>query len=75
MELSLSNNIRHFRKERHLTQEQLAEIMGVTFGAVYKWESGQSTPELGLIVEMADFFGTSTDVLIGYQLCGSSTQI
>ena len=72
MELSLSKNIRHFRKERHLTQEQLAEIMGVTLGAVYKWESGQSTPELGLIVEMADFFGTSTDVLIGYQLCGNS---
>ena len=34
MELSLSKNIRHFRKERHLTQEQLAEIMGVTLGAV-----------------------------------------
>ena len=67
MELSLPQNIRRFRKERKLTQEQLAAAMGVTPGAVYKWESGQSTPELHLIAELADFFGTSTDVLIGYQ--------
>lgn len=67
MELSLSQNIRKFRKERELTQQQLAEIMGVTLGAVYKWESGQSIPELSLIAELADFFDTSTDVLIGYE--------
>ena len=49
-----------------MTQEQLAEALGVTVGAVSKWESGASTPELGLIVEMADFFETSVDVLLGY---------
>lgn len=74
MELTLSQNIRKFRKERQLTQEQLAEIMGVTLGAVYKWESGQSIPELKLIVKMADFFGTSTDVLIGYTRHSSSAE-
>ena len=42
--------------------------MGVTPGAVYKWESGQSQPELNLVVEMADFFDTSVDVLLGYQM-------
>ena len=51
-----------------LTQEQLAEVLGVTVGAVYKWEAGLSTPELPLIVEMADFFDTSIDVLLGYIL-------
>lgn len=35
MELSLAQNIRRFRKERRLTQEQLAETVGVTLGAVY----------------------------------------
>ncbi len=74
MNLHLSQNIRRFRKERHLTQEQLAEAMGVTLGAVYKWESGQSTPELQLLVALADFFGISTDVLIGYQVQRSSVE-
>ncbi len=68
MELTLSENIRKFRKERKLTQEQLSEVLGVTSGAVYKWESGMSVPELGLIVEMADFFDTSVDVLLGYKM-------
>ena len=67
MELKLSENIRALRKERRLTQEQFAEVLGVTAGAVYKWESGMSIPELGLIVEMADFFDTSVDVLLGYR--------
>ncbi len=68
MELHLSENIRACRKERRLTQEQLAEVLGVTAGAVYKWESGISVPELELIVEMADFFDTSVDALLGYRM-------
>ena len=72
MEFNLSQNIRKFRKERKLTQEQLAEIMGVTLGAVYKWESGQSIPELSIIVELANFFETSVDVLLGYTWHNSS---
>ena len=47
MAVSLAENIRRFRKERALTQEQLAEALGVTVGAVYKWEAGLSQPELG----------------------------
>lgn len=68
MELKLSENIRLLRKSRRLTQEQLAEVLGVTTGAVYKWESGLSVPELHLILEMADFFDTSVDVLLGYTM-------
>ena len=56
MELSLSENIRAFRKQRSLTQEQLAEVLGVTPGAVYKWEAKLSVPELPVIVNLADFF-------------------
>ena len=67
MKLSLAENIRMFRKQKKMTQEKLAEALGVTVGAVYKWESGLSQPELGMLVELADFFDISVDVLIGYR--------
>ncbi len=68
MDMKLAENIRSFRKARKLTQEQLAEVLGVTPGAVYKWEAGLSIPDIGLIMEMADFFDTSVDVLLGYRM-------
>ena len=67
MELSLGKNIRKMRKERGLTQESLAEALGVTNGAVYKWEANQSVPELEMIVKLADLFDVSLDVLLGYE--------
>ena len=72
METKLAENIRAFRRERQLTQEQLAEVLGVTTGAVYKWEAKLSLPELDLIIRMADFFDTSVDVLIGYEIKDNS---
>ncbi len=66
MEVLLGDNIKKLRKEHLLTQEQLAEALGVTVGAVYKWESKQSMPEIKLLVEIAEFFETSVDVLLGY---------
>ncbi len=68
MKLTLSENIRTFRKERGMTQEKLAEALGVTVGAVHKWEAGLSQPELNMLVEIADFFDTSVDILLGYRL-------
>ena len=68
MKMMLAENIRAFRKERSLTQEQLAEALGVTAGAVYKWEAKLSIPELELIIQMADFFDISVDVLLGYEV-------
>ena len=59
MKLSLSANISKLRKERAMTQEQLAEALGVTFASVSKWERGVATPELNLIAEMADLFEVS----------------
>jgi transcriptional regulator with XRE-family HTH domain len=68
MKLTLAENIRAFRKERRLTQEQFSEALGVTVGSVYKWESGQMTPELDMLVNIADFFDTSMDALLGYRV-------
>ena len=68
MKLNLAENICRLRKENNMTQEQLAEALGVSFAAVSKWERGVATPELNLITDMADLFDVSVDVLIGYQL-------
>lgn len=67
MELRLGENIKKMRKERGLTQEGLADALGVTNGAVYKWESNLSVPELDMIVKLADIFEVSVDVLLGYE--------
>lgn len=74
MKLSLSANISRLRKEHSMTQEQLAEALGVTFASVSKWERGAATPELRLIAEMADLFEISIDALIGYQFRNNDKQ-
>lgn len=74
MKLSLSQNISGLRKASAMTQEQLAEALGVTFAAVSKWERGVATPDLNYIAEMADLFGVSMDTLVGYQVQDSSCQ-
>ena len=68
MNNNLSANIRKLRKERCLTQEQLAEVFNVTVGAVHKWEVGICNPDLSIIFEMADFFDISLDVLTGFEV-------
>ena len=68
MNIKLSDNIRTFRKAHSLTQQQLADALGVTVGAVYKWEANLSTPDLSLLVALADLFDTSVDVLLGYEI-------
>ncbi len=67
MNIALSQNIRTLRKAHKMTQESLAEALGVTVGAVYKWESGQSVPDILLILQMAELFDQSTDALLGYE--------
>ncbi len=68
MKLSINENIRNYRKSFNLTQEQLAEAVGVTVGAVSKWESASSNPDIHMLPVLADFFEISVDVLLGYQL-------
>lgn len=72
MELLIGENIRLLRKKHGLTQEQLAETLGVTPGAVYKWEAKLSVPDISLILELANFFDISVDALLGYDIKGKS---
>ena len=66
--MSMGETIRQLRKERGLTQEQLAEVMGVSIPAISKWETGQSAPELNAVVALADFFCVSVDCLVGHRI-------
>lgn len=74
MQLFLSGNIRRYRKALGLTQEQLAEAMNVTVGAVSKWETEQNTPDLPVIVQLAELFGVSVDTLLGYAVQSTGLQ-
>lgn len=64
----LNENISKYRKENKMTQEDLALALGVTFAAVSKWERGVATPDLELIIQMANIFDVSVDTLVGYQI-------
>ena len=66
--MKLADNIKRLRKERGITQEKLAEALGVTVGAAYKWENGKSVPELNMLLGMAELFQVSLDVLVGYEV-------
>ena len=73
--LKIGENILQKRKERGITQEELAEFMMVTKASVSKWETGQSHPDILLLPKLATFFNISVDELIGYDPDLSSTQI
>jgi len=62
----LSRNIARYRRENKLTQEQLAERLGITFQAVSKWETGQTVPETPLLIQLAKALNISMDKLFGY---------
>lgn len=55
------------RKEKGVTQEELARHLGVSKPAVSKWESGQSYPDIILLPELAAYFNISVDNLLGYE--------
>ena len=71
MENKLAENIRSYRKNRGLTQEQLAERLGITLGTVSKWERGSSEPDLGFLMDLAELFQVSVDALIGFSMRGN----
>ena len=72
MENKLAQNIRDYRKNLGLTQEQLAERLGITLGTVSKWERGGSEPDLGFIMDLAELFHVSVDALIGFSMRGAN---
>ena len=61
----LAANIQKYRKKCGLTQEELAEKLGVTFQAVSKWENAKAAPDIALLPGIAKIFDITTDDLFG----------
>ena len=61
----LGSSIARLRREAGLTQEQLANILGISYQAVSKWETGNSCPDISTLPLLADLFGVSIDELFG----------
>lgn len=58
------NNLKIFRKKSGLTQEQIAEKIGVSRQAIAKWENGDAMPDVENIIALADIFDVSIDSLV-----------
>lgn len=61
MNTNLGNRIKNLRNERHLSQEYVAEQIGVSRQSVSKWESGVSRPRTGNLICLAELFDVSLD--------------
>ena len=72
MEETLGKRITQHRKRLGMTQDKLAEQLGVTAQAVSKWENDQSCPDITMLPRLAEIFGISIDALLG---CEPKTQV
>lgn len=66
MDFNLGKKIRELRKERNISQDVLAQYLGVSFQAVSKWENGITLPDVTMIPAIASFFHVSTDELFDF---------
>ncbi|KAA8998804.1 helix-turn-helix transcriptional regulator [Paenibacillus spiritus] len=72
--MQLADKLQMYRKQRGMSQENLADRIGVSRQAVSKWESGQSSPELDKMVALSRLFGVSVDALLKEEEAGTAEQ-
>ena len=72
--MSLGRNIQYLRKQRKITQEQLAEIMSVSRQTISRWEADEIIPELNKLVALSDVFSCKLDTLVKEDM-GACSQI
>jgi len=65
MNIYIGENIKRLRKEKDMTQETLADFLGVSFQSVSKWERGEALPDITLVPSIANYFGVTIDELMG----------
>ena len=82
MKINIGGNLRKLRHDKGITQEQLAEIFGVSAQAVSRWENDSAHPDIELLPGLAIFFNTTVDAIIGMEdirkdetLCKIHTEI
>ena len=71
--MNLNKTINALRAERGMTQEKLAELIGVSTAAVSKWECGNSYPDITLLPKLAEIFDVSMDYLFSYRRAEEKT--
>ena len=64
---NLELRIAELRRQRGISQQQLAEHVGVTFQTVSKWETGTTMPDITMLPVLAGYFRVSVDQLLGLQ--------
>ena len=74
-EINLASVIAVKRKEKKITQDELANYLGVSKAAISKWETAQSYPDITLLPHIATYFDITIDELIGYEPQMESTEI
>lgn len=73
--MKLNEQIAFLRRQKGITQEELARVLGVTNQTVSKWESAQCCPDITLLPSIAGYFGVSVDELLGYHGANTSDDI
>lgn len=68
MNIIIGSKIKELRKKHNLTQEKLAEYLGISFQAISKWENSITLPDITFIPTIASFFGVSIDELFDFNL-------
>ena len=64
MTINIGETIKHLRKEKNITQETLADFLGVTNQSISKWERGEAYPDITFLPAIASFFGTSVESVV-----------
>lgn len=65
MTIYFGENLKRLRKEKELTQETLADFLGVSFQTISKWERGETYPDITMLPIISRFFNTTVDDLLG----------
>ncbi|AET70364.1 cAMP-binding protein [Desulfosporosinus orientis DSM 765] len=71
--MNLAQTIQYLRKKNSLSQDQLADRLGITRQSISKWESERSTPDIEKVVLLSEIFGVTTDYLLKNTKCAINT--
>lgn len=73
--IKIGEKIKFLRKQKNISQEVLANYLGVSFQAVSKWENGSTMPDVTLIPAIASFFSVTTDEIFDFNLMEMEKQV
>lgn len=62
----IMENLKKLRKQHKLSQQKLADILHISQQSIYKYENDITFPDIEILIQMADYFSTSIDYLVGY---------